>query len=65
MGQGLLIGFRNPIPAGKALMVSLINPDKLITKGSADLGDPIVLYFGGMLMQPYHPSTSRMSIWMT
>lgn len=30
-GAGLLIGFRNPVPGGKALVVSLANPQELVT----------------------------------
>jgi len=34
-GTGLLIGFRNPVPDGKALVVFLANPQELVTKPGA------------------------------
>lgn len=44
----LLIGFRNPIPGGKALLVPLFNPGELIEGRSAKLGNPILLDLGGL-----------------
>ncbi len=46
----LLIGFRNPNPNGKALIVPLLNPDELIAgQGqSARFGDPVMLELGGL-----------------
>lgn len=47
-GKHLLIGFRNPIPDDKALIVPVNNPEE-ITKGkSLDLGEPIELKLSGM-----------------
>ena len=43
----LLIGFRNPIPQGKALLVPLLNPAELIEGKPARFGDPIMLDLGG------------------
>jgi hypothetical protein len=43
----LLIGFRNPIPDKKALVVPLTNPKKLLEGNDAKLGDPILLDLGG------------------
>ncbi len=43
----LFIGFRNPIPGGKALLVPLLNPAAMITGGTANLGDPVLLDLGG------------------
>ena len=34
-GTGLLIGFRNPVPGGKALVVFLANPNELVTDANA------------------------------
>lgn len=34
-GTGLLIGFRNPVPDGKALVVFLANPKELVTRPEA------------------------------
>ena len=39
----LLIGFRNPVPMGKALLVPLLNPTQMIAGASAKLGAPILV----------------------
>lgn len=45
----LLIGFRNPIPGGKALVVPLLNPIQVISRsGRARFGPPIELDLGGL-----------------
>jgi hypothetical protein len=44
----LLMGFRNPIPRGQALLVPLLNPAELIEGGSAKFGSPILLNLGGL-----------------
>lgn len=44
----LLIGFRNPLREGKALVVPLENPDEVIGGGAAKLGEPIELDLGGL-----------------
>jgi hypothetical protein len=43
----LLIGFRNPIPLGRALVVPLLNPSELIAGAVARFGDPMLLHLGG------------------
>ena len=43
----LLIGFRNPIPHGRALLVPLLNPEAIIHGERAQLGDPIQLDLQG------------------
>jgi hypothetical protein len=43
----LLIGFRNPIPQGRALVVPLLNPVEVINGKLARLGDPLLLDLGG------------------
>ena len=43
----LLIGFRNPIPRGRALFVPLLNPAEVITGQPAKFGEPILLDLGG------------------
>jgi hypothetical protein len=46
--RGLMIGFRNPAPAGKALLIPLLNPEAVIFRGEgAVFGDPILLDLGG------------------
>ncbi|MGB3507659.1 MAG: DUF3616 domain-containing protein [Microcoleaceae cyanobacterium] len=46
----LLIGFRSPIIDGKALIITLLNPESLVTQenGTAEFGDPIELDLGGL-----------------
>ena len=44
----LLIGFRNPIPGGKALLVPLLNPDAVIHGQAAKFGEPVLLDLGGL-----------------
>jgi hypothetical protein len=44
----LLIAFRNPIPGGKALLVPLTNPARVIEGDKAVFGDPIQLDLGGL-----------------
>jgi hypothetical protein len=43
----LLLGFRNPIPDGKALVVPLENPKDVIAGQTAKFGAPILLDLGG------------------
>lgn len=43
----LLLGFRNPIPHGKALLVPLENPAEMVRGNRARLGSPIELDLGG------------------
>ena len=44
----LLIGFRNPVPQGRALAVPLLNPDEVIHGQRAKFGPPIRLDLGGL-----------------
>jgi hypothetical protein len=43
----LLIGFRNPIPQGRALLVPLLNPAEVVAGRAVRLGDPVLLDLGG------------------
>ena len=44
----LLIGFRNPLPQGKALVVPLTNPGAVLAGETARFGDPVLLELGGL-----------------
>ncbi|MFO1497206.1 MAG: DUF3616 domain-containing protein [Verrucomicrobiota bacterium] len=44
----LLIGLRNPVPQGKALLVPLLNPEETVSGRTARLGDPVLLDLGGL-----------------
>lgn len=46
--KALLIGFRNPIPEGRALIVPLLNPNELLAGQLPRFGDPILLDLGGL-----------------
>jgi hypothetical protein len=39
----LMFGFRNPVPAGGALIIRLENPDEILAGAAIKLGDPILL----------------------
>jgi Protein of unknown function (DUF3616) len=43
----LLIGFRNPVPGGRALIVELENPREVVSGARARLGAPMELDLGG------------------
>lgn len=45
---GLLIGFRNPTPGGKALLVPLTNPSAVLAGEKPAFGDPVLLDLGGL-----------------
>jgi len=47
-GDQLLIGFRNPIPQGRALLVPLENPEELLFGKAARFGTPIQLNLDGL-----------------
>ncbi|MFM7641376.1 MAG: DUF3616 domain-containing protein [Cyanobium sp.] len=44
----LLIGFRNPLPEGKALVATLTNPNAVIAGEKPRFGDPVLLDLGGL-----------------
>jgi hypothetical protein len=44
----LIIGFRNPVRAGKTLLVSLLNPVETVSGGKAKLGPPVQLELQGL-----------------
>ena len=44
----LLLGFRNPIPEEKALVVPLLNPAEMIEGEKAKIGEPVLLDLGGL-----------------
>ena len=46
-GGELLIGFRNPLIEGKALLVRLTNPNGVMAGEQAVFGDPVLLDLGG------------------
>jgi hypothetical protein len=45
---GIWIGFRNPIPEGKALLLPLLNPEQLLSGEKASFGAPVLLDLGGL-----------------
>ena len=55
----LMIGFRNPIPGGKALIVLLDNPQQIVEGERAKLGPPIELSLNGLGVRSIEYSESR------
>jgi len=47
-GEALWIGFRNPVPQGRALLVRLENPREVVDGKSPRIGSPILLPLGGL-----------------
>ncbi len=43
----LVLGFRSPVPDGRALLVRLDRPDEFLAGGAAALGPPVQLELGG------------------
>jgi hypothetical protein len=44
----LLIGFRSPVPEGRALVAPLLNPNEVIAGRPPEFGDPLLLDLGGL-----------------
>ncbi len=44
---GLWIGFRNPVPQGRALVIPLLNPRDVALGKKAEFGEPLLLDLGG------------------
>jgi hypothetical protein len=55
----LMIGFRNPIPGGKALIVLLDNPQQIVEGERAKLGPPIELSLNGLGVRSIEYRESR------
>jgi len=56
----LLIGFRNPIPKGKALVVAIENPkDVVMGKARARLGTPVLLPLSGLGIRSIEYAAAR------
>lgn len=46
---GVWIGFRNPVPEGRALLVPLLNPERVVAAGEkAAFGEPLLLDLNGL-----------------
>jgi hypothetical protein len=44
---GVFVGFRSPIPGGRALLVPFLNPERVIRGEPGRFGDPLLLDLGG------------------
>lgn len=55
----LLIGFRNPIPNGRALLVPLLNPHDVLLRQRARFGEPLLLNLGGLGIRSIEWSQGR------
>jgi hypothetical protein len=47
-GTSVLIGFRSPVPQGRALVVPLLNPEAMVEGQPARFGEPRLLDLGGL-----------------
>lgn len=45
---GLWIGFRSPVPEGRALLVGLLNPEEVVAGKKAMFSEPLLLDLGGL-----------------
>jgi len=54
----LLIGFRSPIPNGRALLAQLRNPDAVLAGKPPDFGEPILLDLGGLGLRDMTATTN-------
>jgi len=45
---GVWLGFRNPLPQGRALLVPLLNPEELVTGQHARFGQPLTVDLRGL-----------------
>ena len=64
-GRQLLIGFRNPRPDNKAIVIALKNPVDVMLKGAAPwFGKPVFLDFGGLGVRgmEYNPQIGQYMI---
>lgn len=44
---GVWIGFRNPVPEGRALVIALLNPERVVTGEKPQFGEPLALDLQG------------------
>jgi hypothetical protein len=51
----LLVGFRNPIPGGKAMLLPILNPKELIRGQQAEFGKAILLDLNGLGIRSLTP----------
>jgi len=66
-GGGLLIGFRNPVPNGRALLVPLLNPAELVAAGdsaTARFGEPVLLNLRGRGVRSIERAGDGSSFWI-
>jgi Protein of unknown function (DUF3616) len=47
-GTSVILGFRNPVPEGRAIFLPILNPREMIAGQRARLGDPALVDLGGL-----------------
>ncbi|MDM7926115.1 MAG: DUF3616 domain-containing protein [bacterium] len=63
--RSLWIGFRNPAPGGKALLVPFLNPEEVVMKGSpCRFGKPVLLDLGGLSIRDMVAIEATGTIWI-
>jgi hypothetical protein len=64
--RGLWIGFRNPVPSGKALLVPFLNPEEVVFRGSrCRFGRPVLLDLGGLAVRDMTSGGGSGAVWIT
>lgn len=63
--RSLWIGFRNPVPAGKALLVPFLNPEEVVLKGiPCRFGKPVLLDLGGLSIRDMTAVGGTGTVWI-
>lgn len=58
-GKALLIGLRNPLHEGRAILIPLLNPTEVVGGGNPEFGDPMLLPLDGLGIRSIEYSHAR------
>ncbi len=63
--RSLWIGFRNPAPGGRALLIPLLNPEDVVLSGSpCRFGKPVLLDLGGLSIRDMITIEKAGTVWI-
>ncbi len=63
--RSLYIGFRNPAPGGRALLIPLLNPEDVVLEGSpCRFGKPVLLDLGGLSIRDMTSVEGTRTVWI-
>jgi hypothetical protein len=63
--RSLWIGFRNPVPGGKALLVPFLNPEEVVFRGNrCRFGKPVLLDLGGLAVRDMTAVEATGVVWI-